>query len=136
VCREIGAQQAVADAALGFGRFLLDQEEEEAALPFIEEADRIAKELALHVMPGPLPAAYLALVGRRDPTGIVIPETAPAACRAEAHLILFCAGQDAAHLNAGAALIRQISMTIPASQRDRFWSTNPTARMLRDLEGS
>jgi tetratricopeptide (TPR) repeat protein len=136
VCRGIGAQQAVAEAALAYGRFLLDQNEQEAALPFIEEADQISDNLAIHIMPGPLPGAYLALVGRRDPASVVIPDTAPAACRAEAHLVLYCADHDTNHLNTGAALIQQISTTIPASQRDRFWSTNPSARMLRDLQGS
>jgi len=133
--RELGIRDGIAGAALAQGRLLREQGDEEAARGLFEEADAISAELGL-AEPGPLPAAYLALLGQRDPTEVEVTDAAPAAVRAEAHLVLQMAGAGGIHSLKVRALLEEMSEHLQGAERETFWKSNPVARMLAEHSGS
>jgi tetratricopeptide (TPR) repeat protein len=133
--RELGIRDGLASAALAHGRLLREQGEEAEAKALFEEADALSTELGL-ADPGPLPAAYLALMGERDPTQVEVTEAAPAVVRAEAHLVLQMAGAGGIHSLKVRAILEEMSEHLQGAERDAFWKFNPVARMLAEQAGS
>ena len=71
--------------------------------------------------PGPLPAAYLALLGDLDPGTVHITEEAPLAVRAETHLVLLRAGENGTHLREAQDLLERMCGHLEGEEREAFW---------------
>ena len=94
------------------------------------EADSLASRLSLG-SPGPVPSAYLALMGERDASSVTVPEATDAASRAEAHLVLHLAGAGGAHVGEAHRVLERMSSRLTGPEREDFWRFNPTARAVR-----
>ena len=77
-------------------------------------------------------AAYLALLGEREPIGIAVSEQAPLGIRAETHLVLHRAGAGEGHLDEALLLLSRLAEQVPEERQEAFWSNNPTARAARE----
>ena len=123
----------VAESALALGRVLLELGEREAALPLLEEA---AGLVDLHRLdePGPLPAAWLASTGVRDPASVVV-DRGPMLLRGEAHLRLYSVTGAATDLAAAEREISAVAATLDPVAAATFWRCNPAARRLRERVG-
>jgi len=128
--RDLGLRDGIAETTLALGRHLWEQGEGQAAREMLEEAEAISTELSLGE-PGPLPAAYLALLGGRDPGEVAVTGAAPIAIRAETHLVLHLAGAGGDHLPQARALVEEMGSHLEGAEREAFWEINPVARMLR-----
>jgi predicted ATPase len=133
VCRPLQTLLAVAEGSFSLGRLLLERGDTEAARPLIEEAHRLTEELSARE-PGPLPAAYLALLGVLDPGGIEVSERSPVYVRAEAHLVLHRVTGSPHHLARARALLDRMCEHLEGADLEAFWIRNLTARSLRQLE--
>jgi len=129
--REAGEQDTMASTALALGRHLLEQGRAEEARPLLEEADALTRELE-RADPGPLPGAYLALLGHRDPERVEVREGGAIRVRAEAHLVLHRAGARGDHLMRARALVEQMSSHLSGPDLEAFWQGNPIARAVRE----
>jgi hypothetical protein len=130
LCRQIKAQSGLAEAACALGRHSLERGDVDAAAALFEEAELLARSLSL-ALPGPLPSAYLALMGRRKPGEVVIEEGTPIATRAEAHHVLYRAGGERSHLELAVHLLERVSEHLQPPDDEAFWRRNPTARAVR-----
>ncbi|MEM7246175.1 MAG: tetratricopeptide repeat protein [Acidobacteriota bacterium] len=84
---------------------------------------------------GVLPAAYLGAMGLERLQGLVVPMTAPARVRAEAHLVLYLAGGPLAHLRASLEVLSIMAENLSDGDAQRFWRVHPTAKRARELRG-
>ncbi|HEU4630008.1 MAG TPA: protein kinase [Gemmatimonadaceae bacterium] len=128
--RSLGARQAIAATALGLGRLLLELGAAEEARPCLQEAAALVRELHL-AAPGPLPAAYLALLGDASPDSLTDGPSGACAIWAELHLVLHRAGAGEAHLDRAGALLERMSRHLHGAEAHAFWSHYPNARTYR-----
>lgn len=80
---ERGGVQERAEIAMALGRVLAEQGRHDEAITRIREADALVRAHGL-AEPGVVASAWLARLGRADPSAIVIPDGAPAQIRREA----------------------------------------------------
>jgi len=127
----VGSRAAVAEGTIRMGRLLAEMDREMEARPYLHEAAQLVEELDLPD-PGPLPAAYLALLGDVDPDGIQVPTKVPVPARAETHLVLHRAGASGGHLASARRLLEEMSNHLDGEDRTAFWRNNPVARQVLD----
>ena len=130
IAREVGAQHAVAEAQLGLGRLLLELGHANEARRCLRESAELSSRLQLE-SPGPLPQAYLALLGDAPATGLA--DGPPGICSlwAELHLVLHRAGAGASHLAEAGELLSRMSRHLEGLALVAFWSNFPPARLYR-----
>lgn len=122
--------RGTSEAAFALGRLRLEKGDRGHALPLLEEA---AGLVDLHRLdePGPLPAAWLAYAGERDPRAVVV-DRGPTLLRGEAHLMLHLATGDASQLAAAEREISAVAATLAPTTAETFWRQQPAARRLRE----
>jgi tetratricopeptide (TPR) repeat protein len=131
--RELGAQMTVAECALALGRLLLETGDVERARSYLTESRELVYQLSLS-SPGPLPSAYLALIGNLDPASIPYEPMGRCSSWAELHLLLYQLGCGDFHLARAGELLRRMSAHLDDTDREVFWTSNRSARELRRLE--
>ncbi len=131
--RKLGTLQGLAEACTGLGRHLLGQGNRQAAIPLLEEAAQLCESHSMSI-PGPLPAAYLASVGQREPSRVPVSLTGRCSILAETHLALGQAGAGLDHLRSARSYLEKMSAHLRGDALDCFWSGYPVARRLRALE--
>jgi tetratricopeptide (TPR) repeat protein len=132
--RGAGIPRGIAEGLLGLARCELEQGNREDAQPLLEEAAAMVKACGFHE-PGPLPEAYLALLGARDPA-TVDADFGPLLLQGEAHLLLYFASGDRSHLDTASARLESIAASLDESDLLAFWQHNPVARRLREAQPS
>jgi tetratricopeptide (TPR) repeat protein len=131
--RELGAQMTVAECALALGRLLFETGDVESARSYLTESRQLVYQLGLS-SPGPLPSAYLALMGDLDPASIPYEPMGRCSSWAELHLLLYQLDCGDFHLARAGELLRRMSAHLNDSDREFFWANNPSARKLSRLE--
>jgi len=129
--RALGVQLELAQALMAVGRAHWLAGDGDAAAPFLREASEIVEQQA-HAEPGPLPAAYLALLHEREADQVEVAEAAPVIVRAEAHLVLHLAKGGQEHLPEAKGLLDRLSEHLQETDRQRFWIAHPVARAVMD----
>src|SRR5262249_47351784 len=107
VRRALSIPASIALSALSLGRHLAESGDPGSARPLLEEAEELTRTHAL-ANPGPLPAAYLALIGVSDASLVSVTAEAPVSMQAEAHLVLYLARGDGQHLAAATRMVEQM----------------------------
>lgn len=130
IFERIGSRRGIADLLVALGRCQLDAGDRYGARALFERAEAMVIPGAVG-QPGPLPAAYLALLGARDAATVVVTERAPHMVRAEAHLVLGDAGGPDTHRWKATELIGEMAERRTDGEDDAFWRYNPCARRLR-----
>jgi hypothetical protein len=123
---------AIAETTLSLGRLHLEQGDRESAITALRESADLVDSLDLS-LPGPLPAAYLALLGEGTVPSVVLPLRC--AIEAELHVVLYRLDDDASHLVRAGDLLTRMCRHLDAPDTVRFWATYPVARSYRALAG-
>src|SRR5207247_9491 len=106
---DIGYRRGEGIALVNLAQLRIDEgqlDAAERALRYLAESRELVAALSIDV-PGPLPAAYLALAGCGEPPEVG--EEAPVGVRAEAHVVLHRAGIAGPHLERARALLATLS---------------------------
>ncbi len=127
--RAVSASQGVAEAAFSLGRLRLLAGDRGAARPLLEEARTLTTQWGLSV-PGPLPAAYLCLLGDAPPALSEADEHGRCSVVAETHLVLHQAGAPGDHLERARTLLERMSANLTGDALRAFRAHAPAARML------
>lgn len=110
--------------------YMLSQRAAEAEL-VLRRAMAIANQW---MEPGPLPACYLALLGKLEDTHVQVSARLPVATQAEAQLVLFMATGIGRYLLRGRRVILAIEGRLNKRQRQAFRQGNVYARALTYIE--
>lgn len=133
--RELGAQMTIAESSLALGRLLLEAGDIDEARAYLVESRDLVNRLHL-AAPGPLPMAYLALIGDADPASIEHAIMGRCSGWVELHLLLHRLGRGDAHLARAGELLMKMSAHLVGADRDVFWSSYPNARAFARLNAS
>lgn len=133
--KQLGAQLVVAEATFALGRLQMERGERDEARQLLKESSELVGKLKLTI-PGPLPDAYLALMGEGDSRPF--PEAVMGRCAhsAELHLLLNKLGHGDEHLEKTGELLEKITSHLDEAERGQFWTNNPTGREFLRLTGS
>jgi tetratricopeptide (TPR) repeat protein/tRNA A-37 threonylcarbamoyl transferase component Bud32 len=133
--KQLGAQLVVAEATFALGRLQMERGHRDEARDLLREAKDLVDDLKLTV-PGPLPAAYLALMGEGSGEGLADLPMGRCAYWAELHLVLGKLGHGEDHLRHAGELLERMSAHLDDAERGRFWANNPTGREYLRLTGA
>lgn len=133
--KQLGAQLVVAEATFALGRLQMERGARDEARELLKESSELVGKLKLTI-PGPLPDAYLALMGEGD--SAAFPEAVMGRCAhsAELHLLLSKLGHGDDHLEKTGELLEKITSHLDEKERGEFWTNNPTGREFLRLTGS
>ena len=81
--------------------------------------------------PGPLPKLYLALLERKPPAQLLIPERCPVMAQVEGYYLLHRVHAPGDPLGKALELLEGIAEGLDDEDRDLFWSASPVARSVR-----
>lgn len=126
--RAARAGQGQAEAAFDLGRLRALEGRREEALSLLREAADLVKRYHPSV-PGPLPAAYLALLGAGDPPAADLAAECRCSVAAELLVILHRLQREPAHLAQARGLLERMSAELDREAADVFWQRYPVARM-------
>jgi len=126
VLRRIGANQGIAEVLLSQGRIRLARSDDDAARESFGEAAKLVAEHDLSI-PGPLPAAYLALMDGAPPPRV---GSGRASVYAETHAVLARGDEGGDHAASARALLERMSAHLEGDALVHFWTKYPAARML------
>jgi tetratricopeptide (TPR) repeat protein/tRNA A-37 threonylcarbamoyl transferase component Bud32 len=133
--KQLGAQLAVAEATFAFGRLQMERGRRDEARALLRESKDLVDRLKLTI-PGPLPAAYLALMGEGTSDGLADSPMGRCAHWAELNLLLSKMGHGDAHLEKTGELLEKMSSHLDEEERGQFWANNPTGREFLRLTGA
>jgi tetratricopeptide (TPR) repeat protein len=125
--RELKAALGIAEATFNLGRALLESGEVSSGVAGLRESHDLVLQLQLS-LPGPLPAALLALHGEMAPGDIPLHLGKRASILAELHLLLHRLEGGAAHLERAGAILKHMSRHLVRPATELFWSHYPPAR--------
>ena len=124
----VGAPREIARSALVLGRCLQDEDASAAERALARAATECRRHGLLD--PGPLPAALLCVLGRGDPTAVLVDEGSPAEVRMEAwHALHRAGGQDAA-LDRAFEIACGLAAHLPWEEAQRLLLSNPVVRRI------
>jgi tetratricopeptide (TPR) repeat protein len=129
--RAVHGDQGIAETAFTLGRLTLLRGDRAAARPLLEEARDLARRLQLSV-PGPLPEAYLSLLGDAPPALTDAHERGRCSLVAETHLVLHLAGAPGPHAARARELLERMSAHLAGDEARAFWTSYPVARMFEE----
>src|SRR6185295_12978917 len=125
-----GCRDTIVLAHAALGRLLALQRRRHAAVEHFERAEALAPD-AVPYIDYALPAAWLALLGRRRVEDVTLPRPLPVQARAEAHWVLYRASGDVEHLGHSRRLLDAIAERLDEPSRATFWANVPLARRVR-----
>ena len=125
---DLGDREGLAMVLTSLGRARVAQGDRATGIAHFEEAARLVEEFS-YAEPGPVPAAWLASLGLRDPASILVPSGALPRIRAEAHALLHRAGGGEEHVLAAREAARRLVPEDP-TLAERFWADSPIGRLL------
>jgi tetratricopeptide (TPR) repeat protein len=134
LCASSGAMLHDATLKSALGALLARLGDGAGARPLLESAAATCERLGL-VDPGPLPAAWLALLGARSPDSVKVDARVPVPVRIAAHVVLHWAHAKGAHFAEAAALVDQVEISLAPEDRDAFWRFSPLARLVDPARG-
>jgi hypothetical protein len=123
----VGVPEGQAQAALAIGRVFLERDELDEAADQLREAEELTLRHSLGD-PGPLPRAYLSLLGSSAPDSVAVDDNAPAEIRAETHLVLHRAGAGGNQLRRAREILEAMSAHLEGEDRRGFWERNLVAK--------
>jgi tetratricopeptide (TPR) repeat protein len=127
VRRRLDDEEGIALSLLAIGRLHAAAGRRDAAIAAFEEADALVARVHL-ADPGPLPAAWLAVLGARDASSVVVPESCVPRVRAEAHALLHRAGAGEEHRLAADEIFAQLLDRMEPATRDACLTRSTIAR--------